>query len=59
MHVRDVLLDDGGAALVEYALVLALLSAAALTALIAFGDVATQALNNAGSSLTAAGENVP
>jgi Flp pilus assembly pilin Flp len=53
------LLDDQGATLVEYALVLALFSVAAVVALSAFGDYTTQGLNNDGHLLTTSGETPP
>ena len=53
------LADDGATALVEYALVLALISVGAIAALAAAGDQATQALDDAAGALTNAGQNPP
>jgi Flp pilus assembly pilin Flp len=57
--LREMLLDDQGATLVEYALVLALFSVAAVVALSAFGDYTTQGLNNDGQLMTSSGETPP
>ncbi len=57
--LRRLLADDNGGTLVEYALVMALLSMSALAALAAFGDNATQSLDASASALTQAGEHVP
>jgi len=57
--LREMLLDDQGATLVEYALVLALFSVAAVVGLSAFGDYTTQGLNNDGHLLTTSGETPP
>jgi Flp pilus assembly pilin Flp len=53
------LFDERGAALVEYALVLALLSMGAVVALGAFGGTATTALQNNGTALTNTGRTPP
>lgn len=57
--LREMLLDDQGATLVEYALVLALFSVAAVVALSAFGDATTQGLTSDGQLLTTSGETPP
>jgi Flp pilus assembly pilin Flp len=57
--LRALLADDAGTALVEYALVLALISIGAVAALSAAGDQATQALDGAAGALTNAGQNPP
>lgn len=53
------LADERGATLAEYALVLALLSAGAITALMAFGGQTTQMLDGTSSALTQSGETPP
>ena len=53
------LFDEGGATLVEYALVLALLSMGAVLALGAFGGTATTALQTNGTALTNTGRTPP
>jgi Flp pilus assembly pilin Flp len=59
MLVRRLLADDGGGALVEYALVLALLSMSALGALAAFGQSATDSLDASAAALQYSSEHVP
>ncbi len=43
--------DEGGASLVEYALLLALIAVVAITALIFLGNTTKNTLNNVGNSL--------
>lgn len=43
--------DEGGASLVEYALLLALIAVAAITALIFLGHSTSNSLNNIGSNI--------
>ena len=50
----DLLLDEQGAALTEYALVLALLARAAIAALTGLSQAIGRTLNNVSSALTAA-----
>ena len=57
--LRRLLADDGGGTMVEYALVMALLSLSALAVLAAFGDTATTSLDSSASALTQASEHVP
>ncbi len=57
--LREMLIDEDAATLVEYALVLALFSVAAMLALSTFGDMTTQGLTNDGQLLTASGETPP
>jgi Flp pilus assembly pilin Flp len=57
--LREMLLDDEGATLVEYALVLAAFSVVAVLALAAFGGETTQGLSNDGQLLTTSGETPP
>jgi Flp pilus assembly pilin Flp len=57
--LREMLLDDEGATLVEYALVLAAFSVAAVLALAAFGGDTTQGLNSDSNLLTTSGETPP
>ncbi len=59
MLLRRLLADDNGGALVEYALVMALLSMSALGVLAAFGQSATDSLDASASALTQASEHVP
>jgi Flp pilus assembly pilin Flp len=53
------LADENGGTLVEYALVMALLSMTALGILATFGDSMTQSLDASAGALTQAGEHVP
>ena len=46
--------DEGGASLVEYALLLALIAVVAITALIFLGHTATNTLNSVANNLNAA-----
>jgi Flp pilus assembly pilin Flp len=57
--VRRMLADENGGALVEYALVMALLSMSALGVLAAFGQSATDSLDASAANLQYAGEHVP
>ena len=57
--VRRLLRDDNGGTLVEYALVMALLSMCTLGLLAAFGQSATDSLDTSAAALTSASENVP
>ena len=57
--LREMLVDDHGATLVEYALVLAAFSVVAVLALAAYGDNATQGLSNDGQLLTTTGVTPP
>ncbi|GAC1448718.1 MAG: hypothetical protein PVSMB8_07800 [Vulcanimicrobiaceae bacterium] len=57
--LRAVLCDEAGATLVEYALVMALLSAAAVTALSLLGQSATDTLSSDGDALTGVGRTTP
>jgi Flp pilus assembly pilin Flp len=57
--LREMLLNDDGATLVEYALVLAAFSVVAVLALAAFGDATTQGLASDGQLLTTSGETPP
>ncbi len=57
--VGRLLADENGGTLVEYALVMALLSMTALGILATFGDGMTQSLDVSASALTQAGEHVP
>jgi Flp pilus assembly pilin Flp len=57
--LRRLLADDNGGTLVEYALVMALLSMTALGIIAAFGDGMTQSLDTSAGALTQAGEHVP
>ncbi len=57
--LRDMLREDDGATLVEYALVLALFSVGAVIALAAFGDTATRSLNADDQLLTNSGRTPP
>ncbi len=59
MLVGRLLADENGGTLVEYALVMALLSMTALGILATFGDGMTQSLDTSASALTQAGEHVP
>jgi Flp pilus assembly pilin Flp len=51
--LRDVLVDDGGATLVEYAVILALLSVVGIAGLLATGTNAGTTLNNQQSGFDA------
>ncbi len=57
--MRRLLADEHGETLVEYALVMALLSMCAVAALATFGDTATRSLDTSANALTKAGEHVP
>lgn len=57
--LRALLVDEEGATLVEYALVLSLLSIATAMALNTLGGSATSALDTDSSALLTAGENPP
>jgi Flp pilus assembly pilin Flp len=57
--VRRLLADDGGGALVEYALVMALLSMSALGVLAAFGQSASDSLDASATALQYSSEHVP
>ena len=57
--LREMLLDDQGATLVEYALVLAAFSVVAVLALAAFGNDTTQGLSNDSQLLTTSGVTPP
>ena len=57
--VRRLLADDTGGALVEYALVMALLSVSALGVLAAFGQSASDSLDASASALQYSSEHVP
>ncbi|HEV2738303.1 MAG TPA: hypothetical protein VGU66_06945 [Candidatus Elarobacter sp.] len=59
MLARRLLADENGGTLVEYALVMALLSMCTLGVLAAFGQSATDSLDTSASALTQAGETVP
>ncbi len=56
---RRLLADENGGTMVEYALVMALLSMCTLGVLAAFGQSASDSLNVSASALTQAGEHVP
>lgn len=57
--VRRLLADDNGGALVEYALVMALLSVSALGVLAAFGQSASDSLDASAAALQYSSEHVP
>ncbi len=57
--LREMLVNDDGATLVEYALVLAAFSVVAVLALAAFGDATTQGLSYDGQLMTTSGETPP
>ena len=57
--VRRLLADDNGGALVEYALVMALLSVSALGVLAAFGQSASDSLDASATALQYSSEHVP
>lgn len=57
--LRALLADERGVSLTEYALLLALISAGAITALMAFGSNTTQMLDTVSATLTRSGENPP
>lgn len=57
--LRALLCDESGAALVEYALVLGLLSAASIAVLAGLGQAATDSLTTDGTALTTAGRVTP
>jgi Flp pilus assembly pilin Flp len=57
--VRRLLGDENGGSLVEYALVMALLSMCTLGILAAFGQSATDSLDASATALTSSGEHVP
>jgi Flp pilus assembly pilin Flp len=57
--LRRLLADDNGGTLVEYALVMALLSMATLGMLAAFGQSATDSLDASASALQYSSEHVP
>ena len=57
--LRRLLSDDGGGALVEYALVMALLSVSALGVLAAFGQSASDSLDASATALRYSSEHVP
>ena len=59
MLVRSLLADENGGALVEYAVVMALLGMSSLAVLAAFGQSATDSLDTSASALTQASEHVP
>ena len=59
MLLRRLIADENGGALVEYALVLALLSMSALGVLAAFGQSATDSLDASSSALKYSSEHVP
>jgi Flp pilus assembly pilin Flp len=56
---RRLLADDNGGALVEYALVMALLSVSALGVLAAFGQSASDSLDASATALQYSSEHVP
>ena len=57
--LQRLLADDNGGALVEYALVMALLSVSALGVLAAFGQSASDSLDASAANLKYASEHVP
>jgi Flp pilus assembly pilin Flp len=57
--VRRLLADEDGGALVEYALVMALLSVSALGVLAAFGQSASDSLDASAAALKYSSEHVP
>ena len=57
--LQRLLADDNGGALVEYALVMALLSVSALGVLAAFGQSASDSLDTSAANLKYASEHVP
>lgn len=57
--LRALLADERGVSLTEYALLLALISAGAITALMAFGTNTTQMLDTVSKTLTQSGEAPP
>ncbi|HEY4439219.1 MAG TPA: hypothetical protein VGN14_02130 [Candidatus Elarobacter sp.] len=57
--LRALVAAEDGAMIVEYALILALLSAASIGALFAIGVAATAELTSDGTALTSAGRNTP
>lgn len=57
--VRRLLRDENGGTLVEYALVMALLSMCTLGLIAAFGQSATDSLDASAAALTSSSENVP
>jgi Flp pilus assembly pilin Flp len=57
--LHALLAAEGGGVIVEYALIVSLLSLAAIGALIGIGAAATIELGTEGNALTAAGENPP
>ena len=59
MLVRRLLGDENGGTLVEYALVMALLSMCTLAILAAFGQSATDSLDASATALTSSSEHVP
>ena len=59
MLVRRLLRDENGGSLVEYALVMALLSMCTLGILAAFGQSATDSLDASATALTSSSEHVP
>ena len=59
MLVRRLLADDNGGTLVEYALVMALLSMCTLGILAAFGQSATDSLDASAAALKTSSEHVP
>ncbi len=59
VQLRRLLADDNGGSLVEYALVMALLSVSALTALAALGTSATNSLDDSATALRRSSETVP
>ena len=52
MNIKAFLLDDGGQGLVEYALILALVSIVAIASLSFLGNAATNKLTTAGNALS-------
>ena len=57
--LRRLLADENGGTLVEYALVMALLSMSSLAVLAAFGQSATDSLDASATALTSSSEHVP
>jgi Flp pilus assembly pilin Flp len=57
--LRRLLADENGGTLVEYALVMALLSVSALGVLAAFGQSATDSLDASATALQYSSEHVP
>lgn len=59
MLLRRLLADENGGTLVEYALVMALLSMSALAMIAAFGQSATDSLDASATALQYSSEHVP